>query len=86
MSKFKKLYDRIINKKIDSVNFPDLQYFLEKFDFDQRVEGDHFIYYKKGISEIINIQSDGNMAKPYQVRQIRNIVVKYHMETGKNEK
>lgn len=33
-----------------------------------------------GIDEIVNIQPDGNMAKPYQVRQIRNIILKYGLE------
>jgi hypothetical protein len=30
--------------------------------------------------EIINIQPDGSKAKPYQVKQIREIIVKYKLE------
>lgn len=41
---------------------------------------DHFIYWKDGIDEIINIQPDGNKAKPYQVKQVRNIILKYGLE------
>ena len=44
------------------------------------VKGDHFIYYKNGIDEIINIQPEGNKAKAYQVKQIRNIILKYRLE------
>lgn len=29
---------------------------------------------------LINIQPDGNMAKPYQVRQIKHIILKYGLE------
>ena len=32
------------------------------------------------IDEIINIQPDGNKAKPYQVKQVRNIILKYGLE------
>ena len=42
--------------------------------------GDHFIYWKYGIDEIINIQPDGNKAKPYQVKQVRNTILKYGLE------
>jgi len=42
-----------------------------------RVKGSHHIFRKEGIAEKINLQRDGNMAKPYQVKQVRNVVVKY---------
>ena len=29
--------------------------------------------------EIINIQSRGSHAKPYQVRQVRNVILKYKL-------
>ena len=45
-----------------------------------RVKGDHHIYTCKGLPEIINIQPKGNMAKPYQVKQIREIILRYHIE------
>ena len=45
---------------------------LDVMGFRCRIKGDHFIYYKDGINEIINIQPKGNKAKPYQVKQIRN--------------
>ena len=34
---------------------------------------------KRGIEEKINLQSEGDKAKPYQVRQVRNIVLKYKL-------
>lgn len=33
----------------------------------------------KEIEEKINLQKDGNKAKPYQVRQVRNIILKYQI-------
>ena len=40
----------------------------------------HHTFRKQGIEEKINIQRDGNKAKAYQVRQVRNIILKYHLE------
>jgi hypothetical protein len=53
--------------------------------FQQRVRGSHHIFSKSGIKEIINIQPRGSNAKPYQVKQIRNIFVAYKIEEGKHE-
>lgn len=63
-----------------NIKFSDLQKILDIMGFQCRVKGDHFIYWKKGVDEIINIPPDGNKAKPYQVKQIRNIILKYQME------
>lgn len=66
--------------KDKNIRFSDLQKLLETLGFQCRIKGDHFIYYKNGIDEIINIQPDGNKAKPYQVKQVRNLILKYQME------
>ena len=57
----------------------ELQNLLKTLGFECRIKGDHFIYYKKGIAEIINIQPEGNKAKAYQVKQVRNLILKYMM-------
>ena len=55
-----------------NIRFSDLKNLLAGFGFDCRIKGDHHIFTKQGIAEIINVQplSDGK-AKPYQVRQAR---------------
>lgn len=63
-----------------NIKFSDLQKILETFGFQCRIRGDHFIYWKDGVDEIINIQPDGNKAKPYQVKQVRNLILKYKLE------
>lgn len=63
-----------------NIKFSDLQKILEVLDFQCRIKGDHFIYWKNGIDEIINIQPNGNKAKAYQVKQVRNIILKYGLE------
>jgi hypothetical protein len=52
---------------------------LSKFRFDERVKGSHHIFTKSGVEEIINIQLIGSKAKAYQVKQVRNLILKYKL-------
>lgn len=63
-----------------NIKFRDLKKLLEVLNFDCRIKGDHFIYSYKNLPENINIQPQGNMAKPYQVKQIRNYMLKYKIK------
>lgn len=80
MSQHEKLLMSILNGTKDSnILFADLQSVLDRLGFQCRIKGDHFIYTKNGVEEIINIQPKGNMAKPYQVKQVRNIILRYRL-------
>lgn len=80
MSRFEKLLYSILSGTQDkNIAFDDLCKILDRFGFVCRVKSDHFIYTKDGIEEIINIQPKGKMAKPYQVKQVRDLIVKYRM-------
>lgn len=37
------------------------------------------MFRKEGIIEKINLQRDGSKAKAYQVRQVRNVILKYSL-------
>jgi predicted RNA binding protein YcfA (HicA-like mRNA interferase family) len=81
MGKAKKIYPQILTGKSDqNIAFQDLRLLLVRLGFVERVRGSHHIYTKASIEEIINIQEQGGKAKPYQVRQIRRILVKYKVE------
>jgi hypothetical protein len=81
MSKFEKLQLKLLSGSADNnFSFEDLRNILLHFDFIERTTGgSHRIFYKEGIEEIINIQPKGNKAKPYQVKQVRLIVLKYKL-------
>lgn len=80
MSQYEKLLASILSGTKDSnILFADLQSALDRLGFQCRIKGDHFIYTKDGIEEIINIQPNGNKAKPYQVKQVRNIILRYRL-------
>lgn len=86
MSQQEKLMFTILSGTQDkNISFSDLQCVLERVGFRCRIKGDHFIYTKDGIEEIINIQPVGKMAKPYQVRQVRQIILKYRLGGAINE-
>ena len=55
---------------------------MERAGFGLRAgKGSHRIYSKEGVVEIINVQPRaGGEAKPYQVKQVRELLVKYRIE------
>ncbi len=52
---------------------------LTRLGFDQRIKGDHHVFTRHGVEEIVNLQPKGSQAKAYQVRQARGILVRYRL-------
>jgi len=78
MPKHGSLLDLIFRGGSDSnVPFKPLCRLLDSLGFSERVRGDHHIFFKDGVEEIINLQPKGSKAKAYQVKQVRAILVKY---------
>jgi hypothetical protein len=81
MSKYEKLYRHILMRQSDAnVPFDGLCALLERLGFEKRVKGDHHVFSADGIEEIVNLQPKGNMAKPYQVKQVRNMILRYELK------
>ena len=75
-----KTLQRLLSGTSDqTIRFDDLCVLLERLGFDKRVKGSHHLFRKAGVEEHINIQRDGNNAKPYQVRQVRDVVLKHRL-------
>ena len=87
MAPIKSVYLKVISGTSDAnIRFSDLRKLLKKFKFIERIKGDHHILYRNDIEEIINIQPLKSKAKPYQVKQVRKIILKYQFAIGeKNE-
>ena len=80
MGKYEKLLQRILTGTSDNnIKFSELCQLLNKLRFEERIRGDHYIFTKDNIEEIINIQPKGSKAKGYQIKQIRNLIVKYRL-------
>jgi len=81
MGKYNKLLLRILRGASDAnISFPELCQLIIKFGFAERIRGDHHIFIRDGIEEILNLQTKGSKAKPYQVKQVRNLMLKYKLE------
>lgn len=75
-----RLLGSILGGRSDAnIRFAELRALLIDLGFAERVRGSHHLFAKEGVVEIINIQSRGGQAKPYQVRQVRNIILKYKL-------
>ncbi len=80
MGKLENILSSILRGASDhNISFSDLRHTLESLGFEGRIKGDHFIYTKPDVVEIINIQPTGNKAKAYQVKQVRNLILKYKL-------
>ncbi len=88
MGTFEKLLNKILQGTSDkNILFTDICNLLKSLGFSERIKGDHHIFTRDGIEEILNLQPKQSKAKPYQVKQVRNILVKYRMVMeGKSEK
>ena len=85
MSKFDKILEKVLHGASDAnIDFEDLSQLLRELEFQERIRGSHHIYSKDGVMEIINLQAKGSKAKPYQVKQVRNLILKYKL-AGEND-
>ncbi len=83
MGKYDKLLIKILRGSSDAnISFSELCNLLKVFGFNDRIRGDHHIFTKSDIVEILNLQPMGSKGKPYQVKQVRNIILKYNLNLG----
>jgi hypothetical protein len=81
MGKFNRLFTNILSGRNDqSIRFIELTHLLSIMGFTERIKGSHHIFYRQDIEEILNLQPNGSQAKAYQVRQVRNLILKYRLE------
>ncbi len=85
MPDYNKLIESILSGRSDSnIRFNDLSKLLMHLGFEMRIKGSHHIFRKENVRELVNIQKDGNKAKPYQIRQIRSILLEYNLTGNEN--
>lgn len=60
-----------------NVDFSELCGLLHALGFDERTSGSHHVFRREGIRELVNLQRDGSKAKPYQVRQVRSVILRH---------
>jgi hypothetical protein len=81
MGKHEKLVQKVLSGRQDTnINFFEIVSLIQNLGFTLRIHRSHHIFFREDIQEIINIQPEGSKAKPYQVKQIRDLIVKYKLE------
>ena len=83
MSRSRALLRRILGGRSDAnLRFDDLRGLLRDLGFVERVRGSHHMFRKGGVEDRINLQRDDGHAKPYQIRQVRRVILKYALKVN----
>ena len=80
MASTKKVLNAVL-ARAGTVGFRDFERLLTGLGFRlDRVTGSHHIYLHPKVTRPMNIQPIGKDAKPYQVRQLRDMIVEHGLE------
>ncbi len=80
MGKHEKTLVQILRGASDAnVSFTSVCRLLLWLGFEERVKGGHHIFVREGVEEILNLQPRGSSAKPYQVKQVRQVILKHRL-------
>lgn len=85
MGKYEKLYEIILMRRSDAnIPFDSLRILLKRLGFEERIKGDHHIFIRDDIEEILNIQSREGKGKPYQVNKSGILSLNIKFNSGNN--
>jgi len=81
VGRHEKTLEQVLSGRSDAnVRFEDLRSLLLALGFKERTRGSHHMFGKVGLEEQINLQREGAKAKPYQVKQVRAVIVRYNLQ------
>lgn len=64
-----------------NLRFSDVTRLVEQFGFSlARVKGSHHIFSHPSIPELVNLQSVKGKCKPYQVKQLLDLIDRYNLK------
>jgi hypothetical protein len=80
VSKITKTLDRVLRGNADAnTRFGDIRALLKHLGFAERIRGDHHIFSRDDVPEILNLQPRSGKAKAYQVKQVRGVITGYKL-------
>lgn len=75
-----RILQRVLSGTADAtIRFSELCSLLSSLGFAEQVKGSHHVFRRAGGEELINLQREGNSAKPYQIRQVRAVTLKHRL-------
>jgi hypothetical protein len=82
----KKTLEKVLRGTSDAnLRFEDLRGLLAALGFEERIRGSHHIFTLKGKEAALNLQPRGSSAKPYQVKQVRRIIIDQRLATDEED-
>jgi hypothetical protein len=80
-----KTLEQVLRGNSDAnIAFSALLQLLRTLGFEERIRGSHHIFAREGVAEILNLQPRGPKCKPYQVKQVRHVILTYKL-AGAND-
>lgn len=76
MGSARRTLEQVLRGQSDAnIAFADLRQLLLALGFDERTRGSHHVYRRAGVRRLLNLQAERGKAKPYQVRQVRQVLL-----------
>lgn len=83
MARDEKLFKRLQSGR--GITFDELERLIRAFGFDlDRIRGSHRIYRHPRGGARLNVQPQGKDAKPYQIKQLLEVVEEFGLRLGRN--
>ena len=80
MARTNRLLDQILRGNADAnIPFSGMVQLLKRLGFQERIKGSHHIFSRDGVAEILNLQAHSGKCRPYQVKQVRNVIINYRL-------
>lgn len=80
MSKSDKTLEKILSGQSDAnIRFDNVLSLMPRLGFRLRIRGSHHIFTRSGVEVLIDLQPVHGKCKPYQVRQIRDVLIKFNI-------
>lgn len=78
--KKRKLLEKLLSGS-RNIRFADACACAEAFGFAlSRIRGSHHVYVHAKVPELVNLQDVGGKAKPYQVKQLLDLIERYNLQ------
>ncbi len=85
VARTEKTLEQVLRGNADAnIAFSAMRQLLQTLGFEERIRGSHHIFTKEGVPEILNLQTKGSKCKPYQVKQVRHVILTYKL-TGADD-
>jgi predicted RNA binding protein YcfA (HicA-like mRNA interferase family) len=87
MGRKRKTFEAVVSGRSDkNIRFAAVRTLLLGLGFEERISGSHHVFRRGDIAELVNLQElQGGKVKPYQVRQLRELLLKYRERLGYEE-